>query len=101
MLMFINQRISEIPLYMEAVMNILRSMEDNFDYELFRQKLSGPIFNDGQKAMLNLRLALLDSCLKRGDASNRVSNHFQKGQLTIIEYVVEKLQSVVFLLFPI
>ncbi len=100
--MFIDLRISEIPLYMEAVMNILRSMEDNFDYELFRQELSGQTFNASQKAMLNLRLALLDSCLKGGDASNRVSNHFQKGQLTIIEYVVETpMQSVIFLLSPI
>ena len=42
-------------------------------------------FNPGQKAMLNLRLGLLDSCLEGGNLYNRVSTYFKKGQLTIIE----------------
>ena len=76
-----------MPLYMEAIMAILRSMEDNFDYGEFRRRLDAQKFNGGQKAMLNLRLSLLDSCMKGGNATNRVSTHFKPGQLTIIEYV--------------
>ena len=74
-----------MPLYMEAIMSILRSMESNFSYSLFREELKKQKLNPSQKAMLNLRLSLLDSCLEGGNAYNRVSTHFQKGQLTIIE----------------
>jgi hypothetical protein len=76
---------TEMPLYMEAVMEILRSME-RFDYAEFRRQLKAQKFSPGQKAMLNLRLSLLDSCLKGGNESNRVSTHFQEGKLTIVEY---------------
>ena len=74
-----------MPLYMEAIMSILRSMESNFSYTRFRDELKNQKFNPGQKAMLNLRLSLLDSCLEGGNMQNRVTTHFQKGQLTIIE----------------
>ena len=76
---------AEMPLYMEAIMSILRTMESNFNYTLFREELKRQKFNPGQKAMLNLRLSLLDSCLEGGSMYNRVSAHFRKGQLTIIE----------------
>ena len=75
-----------MPLYMEAIMSILRSMEGAFDYAEFREALKAQKFNPGQKAMLNLRLSLLDSCLEGGTKENRVSTHFRKGHLTIIEY---------------
>ena len=68
-------------------MSILRSMENSFDYIRFRNQLKEQKFNPGQKAMLNLRLSLLDSCLQGGTLENRVSAHFRKGQLTIIEWV--------------
>lgn len=74
-----------MPLYMEAIMVILRSMEDRFDYLEFRKQLDAQRFNPSQNSMLKLRLSLLDSCLKGGNESNRVSAHFKKGQLTIIE----------------
>ena len=80
--------VTEMPLYMEAVMTILRSMEDTFDYTLFREELKAQSFSGTQKSMLNLRLSLLDSCLKGGSTKNRVSTHFGKGHLTIIEYVL-------------
>jgi hypothetical protein len=76
---------TEMPLYMEAIMNILRKMNDCFDYAAFRQQLEAQKFNPGQKAMLNLRLSLLDSCLEGGTAENSINTHFRKGQLTIIE----------------
>jgi hypothetical protein len=75
-----------MPLYMEAVMGILRSME-HFDYNIFRQQLKAQNFAPSQKAMLNLRLSLLDSCLKDGSSSNRVATHFCEGQLTVVECV--------------
>lgn len=75
----------EMPLYMEAIMSILRSMEEKFDYHEFRRQIAAQRFNGGQKAMLNLRLALLDSCIKDGKATNRIATHFKPGQLTIIE----------------
>ena len=75
----------EMPLYMEAIMSILRSMESNFSYSLFREELKKQKLNPSQKAMLNLRLSLLDSCMKGGNSANRASNHFLPGQLTIIE----------------
>jgi hypothetical protein len=74
-----------MPLYMEAIMNILRHMTDRFDYAAFRQQLADQKFNPGQKAMLNLRLSLLDACLEGGSPENSVTTHFRKGQLTIIE----------------
>lgn len=74
-----------MPLYMEAIMVILRSMEDTFDYTEFRRQLKEQKFSASQKAMLNLRLSLLDSCMKDGNATNRASMHFRPGQLTIIE----------------
>ena len=70
---------------MEAIMSILRSMESNFNYVQFRDELKAQKLSAGQKVMLNLRLSLLDSCLQGGNVQNRVSTHFQKGQLTIIE----------------
>ncbi|KIP08577.1 hypothetical protein PHLGIDRAFT_44166, partial [Phlebiopsis gigantea 11061_1 CR5-6] len=76
---------TQMPLYMEAIMSILRSMENEFDYTRFRDKLKLQKFSPGQKAMLNLRLSLLDSCLQGGNAQNRVSSHFKQGQLTIVD----------------
>jgi hypothetical protein len=74
-----------MPLYMECILTILRSMEGAFDYQVFRQRLAEQEFDRQQKMMMNQRLTLLDSCLKDGTTSNRVASHFQAGQLTIIE----------------
>ena len=81
------RRLIEMPLYMESIMNILRSMQDNFDYPTFRSALMKQGFNRGQSSMLKLRLSLLDSCLEGGDETNSVTSHFKNGNLTIIEYV--------------
>jgi hypothetical protein len=69
-------------------MDILRSMEV-FNYHDFRKQLQEQArsFAPNQKAMMSLRLSLLDSCLKDGNVANRVASHFRHGQLTIIEYV--------------
>ena len=66
-------------------MSILRSMTGGFDYGQFRAELKKQQFSPQQKSMLNLRLALLESCLDGGDSMNRASSHFRKGQLTIVE----------------
>lgn len=73
-----------MPLYMELILSILRDM-DEFDYKSFRTSLDQHKLSSQQKAMLNLRLTLLDSCLKGGDRSNSVTSHFSQGRLTIIE----------------
>ena len=70
-------------------MEILRSMEDNFDYRAFREKLDQLKLKSDQRTMLNLRLSLLDSCIKDKDPGGTVSTRFKKGHLTIIECVVE------------
>ncbi|KAF8586234.1 hypothetical protein K439DRAFT_1387349 [Ramaria rubella] len=74
----------QMPLYMECIMSILRTM-DTFSYDDFCRQLGEQKFSPTQKAMLDLRLKILDSCLKGGDDSNRVSNYFKKGELTIID----------------
>jgi hypothetical protein len=73
---------------MEVIMDILRSM-DVFNYRSFRADLEerAKAFAPNQKAMLSLRMSLLDSCLKNGSMANRVSSHFKPGRLTIVEYV--------------
>lgn len=69
---------------MELILTLLRDMEV-FDYNEFRAMLEKQRLNGSQKSMLNLRLALLDSCLKGGDASNCVTQFFKQGTLTIVE----------------
>ena len=59
--------------------------DSEFDYYGFLRQLEEQKFSPGQKAMLKLRLGLLDSCLLGGNLSNHVSRHFGEGQLTIIE----------------
>ncbi|EKM56168.1 uncharacterized protein PHACADRAFT_29116 [Phanerochaete carnosa HHB-10118-sp] len=68
-----------------ALMYILGTMESNFNHSAFRDKLTQQAFNPAQRAMLNIRLLLLDSCLVGGNANNRVSTRFCKGQLTIVD----------------
>ena len=75
-----------MPLYMELIMSSLRDM-DEFDYKGFRETLAEHKLSGQQEAMLNLRLALLDSCLKGGSEAGSVSAHFSQGKLTIIESV--------------
>ncbi|KAF8651072.1 hypothetical protein AX16_004934 [Volvariella volvacea WC 439] len=75
---------SNVPLYMELIMTILRDMSE-FNYATFREKLKEYKLSPNQKAMLNLRLALLESCLKGGNKTNSVSTHFHKGHLTIVD----------------
>lgn len=74
---------------MELILTILRDMEV-FDYNEFRETLARQRLNGSQKSMLNLRLALLDSCLKGGDETNTVTTWFKQGALTIVEYVSPK-----------
>lgn len=76
-----------MPLYMESVMDLLRSLEGHFDYEQFKLQLAEQELQPRQKVMLKIRLQLLDSCLKGGDLDNHAPVHFGKGKLTIVEYV--------------
>lgn len=76
-----------MPLYMESIMSLLRTMGDRFNYATFRKMLQEQDFDKRQKAMLGLRLSLLESCIGGGTDENRVARYFQPGQLTIIECV--------------
>jgi hypothetical protein len=79
-------------------MSILRSMDDTFNYVEFRRQLKEQNFSATQRAMLDLRLNLLDSCLQGGNASNRLSGHFRQGQLTIIEYENDGIATTIMLI---
>lgn len=69
---------------MEAIMSMLRSTTA-FDYAQFREHLELLQFDSQQRSMLNIRLSLLDECLRGGKTTNSISSHFKKGQLTIVE----------------
>lgn len=77
---------SRIPLCVEVIISILRNVQA-FSYHIFREKLEeqSKTFSPSQKSMVNLRLSLLDTCLRDGNTSNGISSHFQCGQLTIVE----------------
>jgi hypothetical protein len=77
-----------MPLYMETIMSLLRTMGDEFSYAAFRKMLQEQEFDKRQMAMLSLRLSLLESCIGGGTDENRVGRYFELGQLTIIEYVL-------------
>ena len=81
-----NLRRLELPLYMELVMALRRSME-NPSYAEFRKKLENLDLEPRQQKALNQRLSLLDYCLHGGNRSNTVTRHFQPGKLVIVEYV--------------
>jgi hypothetical protein len=77
-----------MPLYMESILALLRTMGDRFSYAAFRKMLQEQDFDKRQKAMLGLRLSLLEACIGGGTDANRVGAHFRPGQLTIIECVL-------------
>jgi hypothetical protein len=83
-----------VPLYMQVVQQILRSMGNNsFNYEAFKQAITkkGSGFNRQQLAPLNLRLQLLEAMLiecqngKVNKSSGSLKGHFMPGVLTIID----------------
>lgn len=76
-----------MPLYMEAVMSLLRRPE-SFNYEQFRRDASNLLLNNQQRQALALRLSLLDDCLQTGgNGQQDTPTYFKAGQLTIIECV--------------
>ncbi|EIN11566.1 hypothetical protein PUNSTDRAFT_131729 [Punctularia strigosozonata HHB-11173 SS5] len=75
---------SQMPLYMSKVMAHLRKM-DQFSYSDFLRFVEEEEFAATQKAMLKLRLGLLDACLEGGTDANSVSTHFGRGKLVIID----------------
>ena len=79
-------KLSETPLYMAQVTQVLREMSTSgepFDYLRFKGQLTKKDFNAGQASMLQLRLDLLESFLEL-DASH-VEPHFQFGEVTIMD----------------
>ena len=82
----------KIPLYIQVVQQILRSMGEKFNYKDFKVKLTqkGSEFTPQQKAPLNLRIQLLESILlecqsKKGGTSGSIKQHFRQGVVTIVD----------------
>lgn len=84
------------PLYMEALMSIVREMAmsgEKFTYTEFRKRLSSVVWLRGQELPLNMRLQLLDSFLSPSSLtqSTRPAPHpediwaFEPGSLTIVD----------------
>ncbi|KIJ54327.1 hypothetical protein M422DRAFT_241577 [Sphaerobolus stellatus SS14] len=82
-----------MPLYMESIISLMRSMP-NFAYSKFRKQLDSEKFSPAQRSMLNIRLKILDSCLEQGNQFNCVSVQFQKGQLTIVDLTSPFMDSI-------
>eukprot|EP01138_Halocafeteria_seosinensis_P016207 gb/GECG01016537.1/.p1 GENE.gb/GECG01016537.1/~~gb/GECG01016537.1/.p1 ORF type:complete len:683 (+),score=80.82 gb/GECG01016537.1/:1-2049(+) len=81
-------------LYMSKVHQILREMGDEFNYDQFTHRLEEIEFNSAQRAMLQLRLDLLESFLlekvmNKTEESlptpRRVQELFQPGGLVIVD----------------
>lgn len=82
-----------MPLYMQSILQILREMGDQFEYERFKRLIEqrSNDFNPSQKEMLNLRLGLLESFLfekssQRHDRSfQSFGQRFKEGKMVIVD----------------
>lgn len=95
-LMAVDPTSDQPPLYMEALMSIVREMAmsgEKFTYTEFRKRLSSVVWLRGQELPLNMRLQLLDSFLSPSSLtqSTRPAPHpediwaFEPGSLTIVD----------------
>ncbi|KAF8656483.1 hypothetical protein AX16_002502 [Volvariella volvacea WC 439] len=78
----------DIPFYVEVILSIIRSITQTmktFSYQEFCQKLAENNLLSKDRVMLELRRALLESCLEDGNEKNCVSAYFKPGHLTIID----------------
>ncbi|KAF8637206.1 hypothetical protein AX16_010865 [Volvariella volvacea WC 439] len=74
----------DMPIYMEVALTIFRDINP-FSVPGFRKELAKRKLLSTNQTMLNLRLALLESCLEDGNESNSVTTYFKPGHLTIID----------------
>lgn len=73
-----------MPLYMHSILSILRETgSEGFKYQNFKKRLQGQEFNKAQGAMLQLRIALLDSFLQ-GKGPD-IKSFFKPGRLVIVD----------------
>jgi hypothetical protein len=83
----------KVPLYIQVVQQILRSMgNENFHYKKFKKLLAmkESEFSPQQKGPLNLRIDLLESILfecqpTRVETPGSVKQHFKQGVVTIVD----------------
>lgn len=83
----------KIPLYIQVVQQILRSMgNENFDYQKFKRLLARKEteFSPQQKGPLNLRIDLLESILlecqtRRVGMPGSIKQFFKQGVVTIVD----------------
>ncbi|KAK2467424.1 hypothetical protein APHAL10511_000659 [Amanita phalloides] len=75
------ESLESAPLYMQTVMSILRDLGEQFTFTRFQQKLNTHDFSPTQRAMLDQRMALLNSFVSKIPRKSR----FSQGRLTIID----------------
>ncbi|KAG8910549.1 hypothetical protein FRC02_007119 [Tulasnella sp. 418] len=75
---------AEPPLYVQAILSILREMGDTFSYTAFKTLLAArkESFNSAQKSGLDQRMAILEAFL---DCDSSSTQRFRPGRLTIVD----------------
>ncbi|KAF8179011.1 hypothetical protein K438DRAFT_1462928, partial [Mycena galopus ATCC 62051] len=73
-----------MPLYMHTALMIIREMGvDAFSYTEFKRRISAERLNGTQKAMIELRLHLLDAFLRPG--ARNIESYFTAGGLVLVD----------------
>ncbi|KAJ7041472.1 hypothetical protein C8F04DRAFT_994581 [Mycena alexandri] len=76
--------LEKMPLYMHTALLIIRNMGiDAFSYLEFKRKLALEDLNDKQRAMIKLRLDLLDAFVRPGGAE--VESYFTPGGVVLVD----------------
>ncbi|KAF7314608.1 p-loop containing nucleoside triphosphate hydrolase protein [Mycena kentingensis (nom. inval.)] len=78
------EQLGAMPLYMHTVLNIIRAIGvDHFTYREFKRRLDREQLDGKQKAMIKLRLDLLDGLVR--PKSVPLDSHFIPGGLVIVD----------------
>ncbi|KAJ7024784.1 hypothetical protein C8F04DRAFT_1130573 [Mycena alexandri] len=73
-----------MPLYMHTALRIIRDLgAESFSYLEFSRRIEGQDLNRSQRAMLKLRLDLLDAFVLAG--GDEIESHFTAGGLVIVD----------------
>ncbi|KAJ7318410.1 hypothetical protein DFH08DRAFT_1086620 [Mycena albidolilacea] len=76
--------LDKMPLYMHTALLIIRNMGvDAFTYHEFKQKIALERLSPQQKAMIELRLHLLDAFIRPG--APRINSYFTAGGLVLVD----------------
>ncbi|KAJ7169013.1 hypothetical protein C8R46DRAFT_1191598 [Mycena filopes] len=85
--------LERIPLYMHIVLHIIRDMGvDGFSYLAFKQRVAAEQLDFKQRAMINLRLDLLDAFVRPSGAA--IDSYFTPGGLVLVDLTDPFLDSI-------